>query len=94
MGKCLSGKYGQKLFDTTTDALKTASKKAIQKVTEATGNLLGNKIVKKLIKTTSKNTCEDSRKSMTAQIQPTSIPKEIYIPKEKWQQIIDELRLL
>ena len=29
MGKHLSGKYGLKLFDTTTGALKTFSKKAI-----------------------------------------------------------------
>ena len=41
MGKSLSNKYGQKLFDSakkcTTDAIKTASKTAIQKTAEATG---------------------------------------------------------
>ena len=51
MGKGLSNKYGQKLFDSakkyTTDAIKTASKRAIQK-TEATGDLIGNKIADKI----------------------------------------------
>ena len=41
MGKSLSNKYGQKLFDSTkkctTDTIKTASKTAIQKTAEATG---------------------------------------------------------
>ena len=48
MGKNLSNKYGQKLFDSakksTTDAIKTASKRAIQKTAGATGELTGNKI--------------------------------------------------
>ena len=75
-------KYGKKLMDTATktgmDAAKTASKRVVQKTAEATGDLIGNKIVDKI----------------------TSIgkPKEkqiekIYIPPEKRQQIIDDLRL-
>ena len=52
MGKRLSNKYGQKLFDiakkSTTDAIKTASKRAIQKTVEATGDLIGNKIADKI----------------------------------------------
>ena len=52
MGKSLSNKYGQKLFDSakksTTDAIKTASKRAIQKAAEATGDLIGNKIADKI----------------------------------------------
>ena len=40
MGKSLSNKYSQKLFDSTkkytADAIKTASKRAIQKTAEAT----------------------------------------------------------
>ena len=48
MGKSLSNKYSQKLFDSakkyTTDAIKTASKRAVQKTEEATGDLIGNKI--------------------------------------------------
>ena len=53
MGKNLSNKYGQKIFDTakksTTDAIKkAASKRAIQKTAEATGDLIGNKIADKI----------------------------------------------
>ena len=52
MGKNLSNKYGQKLFDNakkpTTDAIKTASKWAIQKTVEATGDLVGDKIADKI----------------------------------------------
>ena len=52
MGKSLSNKYGQKLFDSakksTTDALTTASKKAIKKKAEATGGLIGNKSADKI----------------------------------------------
>ena len=52
MGKTLSNKYGQKIFDTakksTTDAIKAASKRAIQKTAEATGDLIGNKIADKI----------------------------------------------
>ena len=51
VGKDLSNKYGQKLFDTsknsTTDAIKTASKRAIQKTGEATGDLISNKTADK-----------------------------------------------
>ena len=52
MGKSLSNKYGEKLFDrakkSTTDAIKKASKRAIQKTSEATGDLIGNKIPDKM----------------------------------------------
>ena len=52
MGKRLSNKYGQKLFDSAkkspTDAIKTASKRAIQKIATATGDLIGNKIAHKI----------------------------------------------
>ena len=79
-------KYGKKLMDTATrtriDAAKTASKWVFQKTAEATGDLIGNKIADKITslgKTESKEK-EDKR-------------QEIYIPPEKRQQIIDELRL-
>ena len=49
MGKNLSNRYGQKLFDSakksTTDAIKTASKRGIQKTAEAFGDLIGNKFL-------------------------------------------------
>ena len=62
---------------TEIDAAKTASR-VVQKTAETTGDLIGNKIADK--------------------ITPIGKPKEkeieeIYIPPEKRQQIIDDLRL-
>ena len=52
IGKNLSNKYGQKLFDTaktsTSDAIKIASKRVVQKSAEATGDLIGNKSADKI----------------------------------------------
>ena len=49
MGKSLSNKYGEKLFDSakksTADAIKAPSKWPIQKRTDSTGDMIGNKIV-------------------------------------------------
>ena len=79
-------KYDKKLMDTATktgiDAAKTASKRVVQKTAEAAGDLIGDKIADKIIslgKTKGKEK-EDER-------------QEIYIPPEKRQQIIDDLRL-
>ena len=75
----LSSKYEQKLLDTTTNALKTASKRNIQKAAEATVDMVGKKIAEK--GTTIASTREDQKKST----QPTKILKEIYIPPENRQ---------
>ena len=52
IGKNLSNKYSQKLFDTakksTNDAIKIASKIGIQKTTETIGDLISNKIADKI----------------------------------------------
>ena len=60
LGKSLSNKYGQKLFDiakkSTADAIKTASKRAVQKTAEATGDLIGNKIADKITSVLKKST--------------------------------------
>ena len=79
--------YGKKLMDAATktgiDAAKIASKRVVQKTAEAAGDLIGNKIADKI----------------TSIGKPKEIPKtkekpeEIYIPPEKRQQIIDDLRL-
>ena len=64
-------------------AANTASKRVVQKTAEATGGLIVNKIADKITsigKTKSKEN-EDER-------------QEMYIPPEKKQQIIDDLRLL
>ena len=79
--KC-DDKYGKKFIDTATktgiDVAKATSKRILQKTAEAKGDLIGNKIGDKI----------------------TSVgkPKEketkgIYIPPEKRQQIINDLRL-
>ena len=68
------------------DAVKTASKRFVQKIEEATGDLIGNKIADKITsagKTKSKEKEGEINKR-----------QQIYIPPEKRQQIIDDLRLL
>ena len=79
-------KYGKILMDTETKtgivAAKTTSKRVVQKTAEATRDLIRNKIADKITslgKTKNKEK-EDER-------------QEIYIPAEKKQQIIDNLRL-
>ena len=81
-----SDKYGKRLMDAATktriDAGKSTFKRVVQKTAEATVDLIGNKIADKITslhKTKSKEK-EDER-------------QEIYIPPEKRQQIIDDLRL-
>ena len=78
--------YGKNLMDTATKTwignAKTASKRVVQKTSEATGDLIGNKIADKITslgKTKSKEKEDENQ--------------EIYIPPEKRQQIIDDLRL-
>ena len=81
VAKNFGNKYSKKLMDTATktiiDAAKTASKRVVQKTVEATGDLIGNKIADKITLTEKK----------------TKEIEEIYIPPEKRQQIIDDLRL-
>ena len=85
-------KYGKELMDAATktgiDAAKTASKRVIQKTAEATGDLTANKIADKITsvgKSKSKQK-KDERKEMNQ-------TEEIYIPPEKRQKIINDLRL-
>ena len=91
MGKSLSNKYGQKLFDSakksTTDAIKTASKRAIQKTAEATGDLIGNKIADKITSVSKKPSNNNDDVELTTH-------KKRYISPEERQQIINELRLV
>ena len=73
-------------MDTTTkteiDAAKTACKRVVQKTAEATGDLIGIKIADKI---TSVGKTKSKEKENESQ--------EIYIPPEKRQRIIDDLRL-
>ena len=86
--KKFGNKYGKKLIDTTTktgiDAAKTASKRVVQKTSKDTEDLIGNKIADKL---TSIGKRKEKEKEKTKDIE------EIYIPPERRQQIIDDLRL-
>ena len=68
--------------ETGINAEKSASKRVVPKTAEATGDLIGNK---KADKITSVNKTKNEEKEDQRQ--------EIYIPPEKRQQIIDDLRL-
>ena len=77
-------KYGKKIMDslkkTGIDAAKTASKRVVQKTAEATGDLTGNKIADKVT-------------SVGKSKEKINKPEEIYIPPEKRQKIVDDLKL-
>ena len=77
-------KYGKEIMNTATktgiDAAKTASKRVVQKTAEAAGDLIGNKIANKI---TSIDKPKEKRNKT----------EKIYIPPEKRQQIIDDLKL-
>ena len=64
------------------DAAKTASKRVVQKTAEATGDLTGNKIADEIISVGKSKEDDKTKKA-----------EEIYIPSEKRQQIIDDLKL-
>ena len=78
----------KKLIDTATkteaDAAKTASKRVVKETAEATGDLIGNKIAGKF--TSLGKTKSDGKEKVKEE-------QEIYIPPEKNQQVIDDLRL-
>ena len=84
--KKFSNKYGKKLMDIATktgiDATKTAFKRVVQKTAEATGDSIGNKIADKITSIVKPKEKEKTDKA-----------EEIYIPLEKRQQIIDDLKL-
>ena len=77
--------YGKKLIDTATKtgivAAKTSSKRVVQKTAEARGDLIGYKIADKI------TSIGKPKEKETKKIE------EIYVPPEKRQQIIDDLRL-
>ena len=99
MGKNLSNKYGQKLFDnpkkSTIDAIKTASKRAIQKTEEITGNLIGNKIADKTtsVSKNPNNNNNNDDDDDDDDVESTTHKKR-YMSPEEGQQIINELRLV
>ena len=84
--KKFGNKYGKKLTDTATKTgigvAKTALKIVVQKTGEATRDLIGNEIADKITSIGKPKEKEKTKKIV-----------EIYIPPEKRQQIIDDLRL-
>ena len=64
---------------------KAAPQRVVQKTAEATGDLIGNKVADKI---TSIGQPKGKQKT-----KETKEIEEIYIPPEKRQQIIDDLRL-
>ena len=66
---------------TETDAGKTALKRVVLKNAETTGDLIGNKIADKITSLGKTKSKENEKEE-----------QEIYIPSEKIQQIIDDLR--
>ena len=102
IGKNLSNKYSQKLFETskksTNEAIKIASIRAVHKTAEATGDLIGNKIADKITGRASPKDVSISKKSTKKlptinEDEELSTNKKRYISPEERQQIIDELRL-
>ena len=84
--KKFGNKHGKILMDAATkageDAAKTASKRVVPKTAKATGDLIRNKIADKIT-----SIGKPKEKEKTKEIEET------YIPPEKRQQIIDDLRL-
>ena len=103
MGKSLSIKYGQNIFDSakkfTTDLIKTVSKRAIQKTAEATGNFIGNKIADEITSVSKKKPAmelhskELPNNNNEVDVEITTHMRR-YISPEERQQTIDELRLV
>ena len=81
-----SNEYGKKLMDTATrtgiHAAKTTSKRVVQKTAELTGDLIGNQIADKI---TSVGKWKEKDKTKKAE--------EVYIPLEKRQRTIDDVKL-
>ena len=64
------------------DAAKTASKRIVQETAEAKGDLIGNKMADKITSI-----------GKTKEKEKINKPEEIYIPPEKRQKIIEDLKL-
>ena len=84
IGKNLSNKYGQKLFDSAkkskTDAIKSASNRAIQKTAEATGDVSGNKIADRITSISSK---KSSNNEAEEDVEITTHKKRYVSPEER-----------
>ena len=102
ISKNVNGKISQKLPDnakkSVTDKLKTDSKRVIQKTNAPARDLIGNKTANKIArspKNFSRKKFGGSWKRNRKYIGfNREIPKERYVSPEKWQKIMDYLRLM
>lgn len=93
--KTFSDTFGKKLMDTTTknvknlaiDAAKAVSKRDIQKALEVASDLFDNEVADKI-------SSVGKPKKNTVGPQQNNEIQEIYIPSEKCQQVMDDLRLI
>ena len=74
------------------DAAKTASKGIVQKTAETTGDLIGNKIADKINSVGKPKNEMKEKNEKKDEMKEMDETEEIYIPPEKRQQIIDDLR--
>ena len=90
VGKNMSNKYGRKTLDKSIDAskdfAKIAGKKVLHKSAEATGEMIGNKVAYRITRS-SRNKAQKEDDRIMEETQ------EIYIPPEKSEQIIKDLKL-
>ena len=97
MGKSLSNKYGQKLFDSakkfTTDAIKNSFKKGNSKNCRSNWRLIGNKIADKITSVSKKKSNNNNNNNNDEDLELTTHKKR-YISPEERQHIINELRLV
>ena len=85
----MSNKYSRKILDKSIDAGKDFAKmlkKVLTKSAEATGDLIGNKIADRITKS-SRNKAQKEDDRIMEETQ------EIFIPPEKREQIIRDLKL-
>ena len=85
-----SNKYGRKILDKSIDASKDftniAGKKVLHKSAEATGEMIGNTVADRITKS-SRNKAQKEDDRIMEETQ------EIYIPPEKMEQTIRDLKL-
>ena len=90
VGKNMSNKYGRKILDKNIDAgqdfAKIAGKIVLHKSAEATGEMIGNKVADRITKS-SRNKAQKEDDRIMEETQ------EIYIPPEKREQIVRDLKL-
>ena len=86
----VSNKYGRKILDksidTSKDFAKIAGKKVLHKSAEAAGEMIGNKVADRITKCSRNKSQKENDRIMEE-------TQEIYIPPEKREQIIRDLKL-